>query len=340
MALGQSAASWLWRRRHSLRYFLRDMSAPTLHRSAVVAALLGLALLDRAIPDAMAATADRGDVQVNLDVLDSLGPAGGAAPDANQIHLHAPPPKIKATTRAVAIAPQSAPLAPATTAKATVARRESASPAAIDATGPIAPPAAGGDALPAAAPSPAPAAMAAPSPAPAPVAAVTMNAPPEPAKPPASSPSVAAAPVAAPSPVPTPVAAVAMDTPPEPAKPAASSPSPAAAPAPATPHPAPTRVVFAAGITDLPDVAKAKLDALAEWLDANQRARIEVVAYAAGSAEQANDARRTSLTRALAVRSYLAQHGIATIRMEVRALGNHSAEGDPPDRVDIAMMDH
>jgi outer membrane protein OmpA-like peptidoglycan-associated protein len=284
-----------------LRYFDRAMNVSTLRRFIVTAALLGVALLSRASPDAIAADASDRDVQVNLDVLDSLGPAPDAsATGTTPIHLHPPRPKIDATHPAAA-APQKPPRAPAA-AVATAAPPRDGAPAkaAADAAS-SAPPSAGSNPLPA--PTAAAAATPAPPPAPAPVTA--MNAPPA-----VKSPAAKVAPAAAP---------------------------PAA---PKAPPPPPTRLLFATGAVDLPDGDKPKLDAVAEWLDTNQQARIEVVAYAAGSAEQANDARRTSLTRALAVRKYLADHGVATTRMEVRALGNHSAEGDPPDRVDIAPLEH
>jgi outer membrane protein OmpA-like peptidoglycan-associated protein len=100
-----------------------------------------------------------------------------------------------------------------------------------------------------------------------------------------------------------------------------------------------TRIAFAAGATDLPDGAKATLDALAQQLGGDQK-RVQLVAYAAGSGDEANQARRLSLTRALTVRTYLVEHGVPTSRMDVRALGNRSEGDAPADRVDIVMMDH
>lgn len=61
-----------------------------------------------------------------------------------------------------------------------------------------------------------------------------------------------------------------------------------------------------------------------------------VKAYAAGTAEAASKARRTSLSRALAVRTFLIENGVRSTRIDVRALGN-KAEGGPPDRVDIEV---
>lgn len=130
-----------------------------------------------------------------------------------------------------------------------------------------------------------------------------------------------------------------------------SAPPPSAAPAPAvTPAAAPaaiavaappgtTRVMFSAGVTDLPDGAKRDLDALAQRLNANEQQRIQLVAYATGGSEEANQARRISLSRALAVRTYLIDHNVRSSRMDVRALGNRSEGDGPQDRVDIVLIE-
>jgi len=60
-------------------------------------------------------------------------------------------------------------------------------------------------------------------------------------------------------------------------------------------------------------------------------------AFAAGNAETASQARRLSLSRALAVRSFLIDKGIESTRMDVRALGTKFEDG-PPDRVDILIV--
>jgi outer membrane protein OmpA-like peptidoglycan-associated protein len=276
-----------------LRYFGAAMRCSTLRRSVVPAVLLAVTLSAGASLNAVAADAGSRDVQVNLDVLDSLGPAPAASTSgASEIRLHPPRPKIKATP-AVATAPQRPTRAPAP-------QQEAAPKPTTETAAATAPPSAGNESAPASA-----------------------------APPPAATPTPSAPPAAAAAKPP----ATAM------AAPAAAKPASPASPAAAPNAPPPTRLLFAAGATDLPNGAKPKLDAVAQWLDTNLQARIQVIAYAAGSTEQANEARRTSLSRALAVRSYLADHGIATIRMEVRALGNHSAEGEPLDRVDILPMD-
>jgi outer membrane protein OmpA-like peptidoglycan-associated protein len=154
--------------------------------------------------------------------------------------------------------------------------------------------------------------------------------------------------VALPSPVPTVApsraAVTAMAAPPSlpPAPPVAATPVAAPAAVAAAAPGAPTRVLFAAGAADLPDSAKPALDALVQRLSSNDEVRLQLVAHASGGDDQANEARRISLQRALAVRSYLIEHGIASTRMDVRALGNRSdgAAGDPLDRVDVIMLEH
>ena len=65
-----------------------------------------------------------------------------------------------------------------------------------------------------------------------------------------------------------------------------------------------------------------------------QDMRFELRAYAQGTQDSASLARRLSLSRALTVRSFLADQGVSPTRIDVRALGN-AAQDDPGDRVDI-----
>jgi outer membrane protein OmpA-like peptidoglycan-associated protein len=99
-------------------------------------------------------------------------------------------------------------------------------------------------------------------------------------------------------------------------------------------------VTFAAGVTDLPEPARRDLDALAQRMSANPTLRLQLAAYASAAAGEENQARRISLSRALAVRAFLIEHGVASGRMDVRALGNHAVNGDPADRVDIVLLEH
>lgn len=92
---------------------------------------------------------------------------------------------------------------------------------------------------------------------------------------------------------------------------------------------------FAPGVAELQGDAPGVLDALAQTLKAKPSQRIALVAYASGDADQAIEARRVSLARAVAVRAYLIQHGVASTRIDVRALGNRVTDGGSADRVDL-----
>jgi outer membrane protein OmpA-like peptidoglycan-associated protein len=84
----------------------------------------------------------------------------------------------------------------------------------------------------------------------------------------------------------------------------------------------------------LPDGAKEALAHLASRMTEDATLEVQLLAYAAGDEENASKARRLSLSRALAVRSFLIDQGVRSTRIEVRALGNKVPEGSP-DRVDI-----
>jgi len=92
---------------------------------------------------------------------------------------------------------------------------------------------------------------------------------------------------------------------------------------------------FAPGATELQGDASHVLDALAQKLKVAPSDRIALVAFASGDADQAIEARRVSLARAVAVRAYLIQHGVASTQIDVRALGNRVTGGGAADRVDL-----
>lgn len=92
---------------------------------------------------------------------------------------------------------------------------------------------------------------------------------------------------------------------------------------------------FAPGATELQGDASSVLDGLAQKLKAAPADRIALVAYASGDADQAIEARRVSLARAVAVRAYLIQHGVASTQIDVRALGSRVPDGGSADRVDL-----
>jgi hypothetical protein len=66
--------------------------------------------------------------------------------------------------------------------------------------------------------------------------------------------------------------------------------------------------------------------------------RVQLRAFAEGTEESASQARRLSLVRALAVRSYLMEKGVRSTRVDVRALGAKAEDG-PADRVDVVLVE-
>ena len=97
------------------------------------------------------------------------------------------------------------------------------------------------------------------------------------------------------------------------------------------------RVAFAPQQEDLPVDVSGALNTLAGRLLSDDSTRLQLRAYAGGTTEQASQARRLSLTRALSVRSYLIEQGVRSTRIDVRALGLPD-DGGPADRVDIFLM--
>jgi outer membrane protein OmpA-like peptidoglycan-associated protein len=97
-------------------------------------------------------------------------------------------------------------------------------------------------------------------------------------------------------------------------------------------------VKFAAGTTDLPTGSKSVLDTVAGKLLGDDALRVQLVAHATGGTDQAMEARRVSLARAVAVRAYLIDKGVRSLRMDVRALGNRSDDGPATDQVDLLIV--
>jgi len=89
----------------------------------------------------------------------------------------------------------------------------------------------------------------------------------------------------------------------------------------------------------MPDQAKTTLNTVAKAMKADEQVHVQLVAYASGLPDQASQARRISLSRAISVRSYLMEQGIKSSRIDVRALGNRADAGGPTDRVDIVAID-
>lgn len=94
-------------------------------------------------------------------------------------------------------------------------------------------------------------------------------------------------------------------------------------------------VPFNRGSENINNDSTPVLDKLAAILQANGGVRITLTAYADNSSGTSpREARRLSLTRALAIRDYLTAKGISSGRIDVRALGANNP-GGPSDRVDI-----
>jgi outer membrane protein OmpA-like peptidoglycan-associated protein len=96
-------------------------------------------------------------------------------------------------------------------------------------------------------------------------------------------------------------------------------------------------IAFGPGTANLPADAEGALKATVAELNANPALRVQLRAYAAGDKGSESQARRLSLSRALAVRSFLVNQGIQATRIDVRALGNNVPEGSP-DRVDVSLV--
>lgn len=153
----------------------------------------------------------------------------------------------------------------------------------------------------------------------------------------ASPPPVPAAPPAAPAPT-APGNKVTVDLPPKLATP--GQPGVAALP-PATDgigEQDGVRIVFEADSSKLPADARAALTTLAKRLDSDDTLRLQLLAYAGDADTSASAARRLSLSRALAVRSYLIENGVRSTRIDVRALGNKSTDA-VTERVDVNVME-
>jgi outer membrane protein OmpA-like peptidoglycan-associated protein len=96
------------------------------------------------------------------------------------------------------------------------------------------------------------------------------------------------------------------------------------------------RLAFTAGSAEINDAGKSALGPVVAELQKDSAARLQLQAYASGGDDAGGQARRLSLSRALAVRAQLIEQGIASTRMDVRALGR-TGDG-PPDRVDIVLV--
>ena len=95
-------------------------------------------------------------------------------------------------------------------------------------------------------------------------------------------------------------------------------------------------IKFTQGSSDLPAGVNGALDDLALKLSTDEDLRVQLWGYAEVQGESPSQARRLSLFRALAVRTYLMKQGVRSTRMDVRALGD-KVENGPTDRVDVVF---
>ncbi len=96
------------------------------------------------------------------------------------------------------------------------------------------------------------------------------------------------------------------------------------------------RLAFASGQSKLDDPSTALLDEIAVGAKADRAIRLKLLAYAGAAGQTASQSRRLSLSRALAVRSYLIDQGVRSVQFEVQAKGE-KLDGGPPDRVDVIV---
>ena len=104
----------------------------------------------------------------------------------------------------------------------------------------------------------------------------------------------------------------------------------------AEPLPPPVRLVFGTGVTELSPQDEAAIRELAKSMPAPEIESVNVVAYAAGKADDPSTARRLSLSRGMAVRSVLLASGVPSAQIYVRALGSAATDG-PADQVDLIV---
>ena len=96
------------------------------------------------------------------------------------------------------------------------------------------------------------------------------------------------------------------------------------------------RIRFATGSSDPGGVAEALLASVADRMSGDANVRLEIKAYAGTGTGTPGDARRLSLRRALAIRTFLVDRGIESTRIDVKALGD-TAPDSPADRVDLLL---
>lgn len=95
-----------------------------------------------------------------------------------------------------------------------------------------------------------------------------------------------------------------------------------------------SRVRFNNGKTEIPAQAQATLDVLVQRLLIS-RERVRLAGFSGKAGDYSSGARRLSLARALAIRTYLVSKGVAVDRVDVLAFGG--ASDGISDRVDVLV---
>jgi hypothetical protein len=155
------------------------------------------------------------------------------------------------------------------------------------------------------------------------------TAPASPVPPPATLPS-AAPPLAVLAPIPPPVV-------PPAAKPPEPPPVSATAATTVVPAPSGLRLIFQSTESDLSPAASGAVSDLVKSTPKGDSVTYNVVAYAAGVADDPSIARRMSLSRGLSVRAALLADGVASTHIYIRALGAEGGDA-PADRVDLTVL--
>jgi outer membrane protein OmpA-like peptidoglycan-associated protein len=95
-------------------------------------------------------------------------------------------------------------------------------------------------------------------------------------------------------------------------------------------------LIFDGDDTVIDDAMRDTLQGVARTLKKENGSRLLIRAYASGPDGSKAAARRVSLSRALAVRSFLMDEGLEPSRVDVRALGRDT-DVSPADRVDLVL---
>ncbi len=93
---------------------------------------------------------------------------------------------------------------------------------------------------------------------------------------------------------------------------------------------------YGVGDADVPKPANQNLAQLARRMVGNPDLRVEFIAYASDREGSVSRSRRLSLERAVNVRKMLLDAGVDSSRVNLRAMGEQSGDGDP-DRIDVLV---